>query len=473
MKNKLRLCSLMLFFVFVLQLCACSNGGNDPSSTTAGQSTTAATETTEETTTTTTVEETTIEAQKMILGNGSEQINLWSYSSEVFNFVSNYMRIHPEFSDKYKVVCYLYDSMTYQSMLNILLRKGGTDAPDIYVVECAFASDYTQGSMSEYAATYKELGIDVDAKIKDADIQQYIVDVGTRNGEVVGLTYDNSAGLMIYNYAIAKKVFGTGDPDKIEEIFGAGSGNLDKFMEASAKLKSKGYSVVSGPSEVWNMCDSSATTPWVVNGDVNLAPERENYLDVGKQLVSNGWTPNSKNWTQEWYNDMSGNKVFAYFEPAWFVNYTMQDHAKSGNWRVCTPPIGFYSGGNWILARKGTSQKEGVAELIEWMTLDTSKQGLQYSLASQKGYVTPVSSNAVMSSLKGTLKFLNNQDMFPVIINSGKCVKVSSVQKYDYTISSIFNEYASKYFDGEYDDKQRVVSSFKSAVKDRINISDV
>ena len=46
-----------------------------------------------------------------------------------------------------------------------------------------------------------------------------------------------------------------------------------------------------------------------------------------------------------------------------------------GDWRVCTPPVGFFWGGTWVLANKDTDQAEGVAELIEWITLDSSEDG--------------------------------------------------------------------------------------------------
>ena len=99
--------------------------------------------------------------------------------------------------------------------------------------------------------TYKDLGIDVDTKIKEADIAQYTVDIGTRDGEVVALGYESTSGVMIYNAAIAKDVFGTDDPEDIEKITGAGSGNWDKFFEAAEKLKKKGYAAISSPSDIW------------------------------------------------------------------------------------------------------------------------------------------------------------------------------------------------------------------------------
>ena len=482
MKKIFRVCSLGLILVYMFALCACNsknssnNGNNQTTSTSEQTSSVVTTETTEETTTETTIPETTVEVPKAIYGNGPEQINLWSYNSELLDCVRRYLQIHPEFGEKYSIVCSIY-SQSYQAMLNQTLPKGGPDAPDIYAVEAGSVAEYTKGKMAKYAATYKQLGIDVDEKIKAAEIQQYTVDVGTRDGEVIALSYKNNAGLMIYRFSIAKKVFGTGDPSKIEEIFGAGTGKLDKLLDAAAKLKKNGYALVSSPDEVWNLCDGAATTPWVVNGEIDVAPERAAYLDIGKQLVSNGYTNNTAAWTQEWFNDMKGKsktKVFAYFQPEWFLSYTLASNAAktSGDWRVCAPPAGFFTGGEWILAREGTTQKEGVAQLIEWITLDTSKTGYQYLLANDKTAKAPVVSNVVMRMSVYKPSVCKGQDLYPVIVKSSQYVSAKNIQKSSFILSTVFVDNAKRYFSGGIDDKDKAISSFKSMARDRYGMFD-
>lgn len=45
---------------------------------------------------------------------------------------------------------------------------GGAEQPDMYCAEAAFVLKYTQGDMSSYAMPYKDLGIDIDKAIADA-----------------------------------------------------------------------------------------------------------------------------------------------------------------------------------------------------------------------------------------------------------------------------------------------------------------
>ncbi|MBR5943527.1 MAG: carbohydrate ABC transporter substrate-binding protein, partial [Lachnospiraceae bacterium] len=150
--------------------------------------------------TTAETEPTETEKETMTLGTGSEHINLWSFTNEVPNMVNKYISLHPEFGEKYTVDVTIIATTNgaYQPALDAALAAGGQDAPDLYTAEAAFVLKYTQGSASQFAATYKELGIDVDAKIKEAAIAPYTIDIGSRNGEVVGLGYQATGGAMIY-----------------------------------------------------------------------------------------------------------------------------------------------------------------------------------------------------------------------------------------------------------------------------------
>ena len=94
------------------------------------------------------------------------------------------------------------------------------------MVDEDFAYKYTQGDLSRFAAAYKDLGLDVDNKVKEAEIAPYILDIGTRDGEIVGLSYESCSGAMIYRASIAREVFGTDDPAEIEKIIGVSFDDL-------------------------------------------------------------------------------------------------------------------------------------------------------------------------------------------------------------------------------------------------------
>ena len=437
-----------------------------------------------------TEEETTTDKRTMIYGTGPETINLWSFTDEIPKMVGQYIKQNPEFGEKYTVECTIIatDGGAYQTALDNALVAGGDTAPDMYAAEAAFILKYSQGDMADFAAPYKDLGINADAKIKEADIAKYSVEIGTRNGQVVALGYQATGCAMIYNAEIAKDVFGTDDPEEIEKIVGAGSGNWDKFFEAAEKLKEKGYAAVSGPGDIWNACEKSADKAWLIDGQLTIDPKREKYLDIAKTLKDNGWSNDTNSWSEGWYTDMKGEgaqKVFAYFGPAWLINYVMIGNSGGnkigegtyGQWRVCAPPVGFFWGGTWILANKDTDNKEGVAELIEWITLDCSDTGLQYLWAN--GLVDwendpntatakdTVASAVVMAKSDGTLDFCGGQNIFPAFIAGNKYASAKAMTQYDETINGYFTDAAVQYAEGNVS-REEAIENFKTNVQDNL-----
>lgn len=432
-------------------------------------------------------EETTLgEQMQIVYGEGNEIIQLWSFDDEVPNMVRLYVREHPEFAKKYQVEVTLIDndSGLYYTALSNSLVAGGDLTADIYVVDEAHLAEYTQGSKGKFASTYKDLGIDDDTGIKEADIAPYIVEAGMRNGEVAALSYMSTGCVMIYNSDIAKAVFGTDEPAEIEKIVGAGSGDWDKFMKAAAKIKEKGYVAVSGPSDLWNSCDKSADTPWIVDGEVKIDPEREKYLDLAKTITDKGYSNNTRLWSQEWARDMGGDggkKVFAFFGPSWLINDFMADRSRGlyGKWRVCVPPVYSYLNGIWILANKDSRHKEGVAELLEWITLDTSETGLQYLYAnglidwdndpSTVSKKEAVASSVVMAKSNGSSDFCGGQNIFPAIIESNKNASAKTISEYDEYCGHALMNVSLRYSFGKIK-RAEAIEEFKKEVEDYLSL---
>ena len=427
------------------------------------------------------------ETTKYIYGSGPETIKIWSYDNDLPNITSDYLSWHPDFGDKYTIECTVFNTgyEAYQKALEDVLKGGGDEEPDIYAAEASFAFKYTQGDMSKYAYTYKELGIDADAKIKEAGIAKYAIDVGSRDGEVVALGYESTGCVMIYNAEIAKDVFGTDDPYEIEKITGAGTGNWDKFLEAASRLEGKGYAAVSSSSEIWNACEKSADEGWHVKGVINVDPKRDKYLDIAKTLKDNGYSNGNKLWSSGWYQDMrgeGGKKVFAFFGPSWLINIMTTNSGGDkpgkgtyGQWRVCEPPVGFWWGGTWLLANRDTHKKEGVAAILEWITLDTSDTGFQYLLANgltdwdnnpgTPAEKRPVASAAVMARSSCKPDFCGGQDIFPAILKGSKAASGKAAQQYDDVFSGFFEDAVALYVDSVVD-REHAIIAFKTSVQD-------
>ncbi|GIO43364.1 ABC transporter substrate-binding protein [Paenibacillus apis] len=407
-------------------------------------------------------------------------INLWSFTDEIPNMTTKYLEVHPEVNVEFKTTIIATTDGAYQPALDQALAAGGKDAPDIYAAEAAFVLKYTQGDASDYAANYADLGLD-DQKVKDAGIAQYSVDIGSKEGQLKALGYQATGGAFIYRRSIAKDVFGTDDPATVKSEVGPG---WDKFYEAAAKLKAKGYGIVSGDGDIWHAIENSSEKGWIVDGKLHIDPKREEFLDLSKKLKDNGYHNDTQDWTEAWYADMSGSgaqPIFGFFGPAWLINYVMNGQVKDtdGDWAVTEPPTGFFWGGTWLLAHKDVTKdeakKQAVADFINWVTLDSSETGLQYFWANgtmkdgEQGTKDSVASSVVMSNSNGEVPLLGGQNMFDVFVPANANASGKNLTQYDETINRLWRDQVREYTAGN-KSRDDAIATFKQQVKDQLDI---
>ncbi|MCR5306918.1 MAG: ABC transporter substrate-binding protein [Oscillospiraceae bacterium] len=440
--------------------------------------------------------------------DGKKQtINLYAFTDEVPNMVKRYIETHEDFGKQYelKVTQIPTTNQEYQPALDAALKNGGVD---MFAAEAAFVKKYTQGDMSQYVSSYEDLGIqDVNDKIKSAEIAQYTVDIGTKDGKVVGLGYQATGGAFIYRRSIAKAVWGTDDPAQIKDKVGPG---WDKFWAAAAELKAKGYGIVSGDGDVWHAVENGSDKGWLTDdGKLYIDPKREQFLDISKQLTDKGWSNKTQDWTHAWYADMrdyggqneeekDGQKIvtkdsdiktadtkqiFGYFGPAWLINYvivnqvngTAKGQGTFGDWAICESPVGFFWGGTWVLGTKDSKVKDGVAKIIEWITLDTTEDGLQYKWANGTLYDKPgakdaVASAVVMKKSDGKNDLLDGQNMFEVFVPANSSAKGSTLTQYDEAINAEWRDQVRAYAKGD-KSKEAAIKDFKTVVNDKFGIA--
>ncbi len=410
-------------------------------------------------------------------------INLWTFTDEVPKMLNKYKELNPNFAYEVKPTIIATTDGAYQPALDQALAAGGADAPDIYCAESAFVLKYTQGDAYQYAASYKDLGLDVDNLLKEADIAKYTVDIGTNSdGNLVGLGYQATGGAFIYRRSIAKDVWGTDDPAVIKDKIGPG---WDKFFAAAAELKAKKYGIVSGDGDIWHAVENSSEKGWIVDGKLYIDPKREEFLDLSKKLKDNGYDNDTKDWTDAWYADMKdagAQKIFGFFGPAWLINYVMAGNSGGkkvgegtyGDWAVCEPTIGFFWGGTWVLANKSTKVPAAVGDIIKWITLDSSDKGLQYfwangTLNGPGGTKDAVASGTVMKKSDGKLDFLGGQNMFDVFVPAGQNATGTNKTQYDETINTYFRDQVREYTAGN-KTREQAIADFKQQVADNLDV---
>ena len=469
-----KLIAMLLALVMVLGLVACG-GSNAPAETKAPEAAAPA--------------ETKAPEAEAPADPGKITLNIMSFTDEVPKMVAKYLELNPDFAAKYDIKTTIVATTDglYQPALDQALAAGGADAPDLYCAEAAFILKYAQGDAAKYAAPYEDLGIDVAGDIEKAAIAQYSVDIGTRpaDGKVVALGYQATGGAFIYRRSVAIDTFGTDDPAVVAEAIGAGSGNWEKFWEAAEALKAKGYGIISGDGDLWHAVENSSATGWIVDGALNIDPKREAFLDLSKELKDKGYHNDTQDWTDGWFADMKGEGaqgIFGFFGPAWLINYTLAPNCGGtavgegtyGDWAICAPPVGFFWGGTWLLANNDSPNKEAIGQIIHWITLDCTENGLQYMWANgttfgEGGTKDCVASGTVMAMSNGELEFLGGQNMFDVFVPANQYANGKCLTQYDETINSYWRDAVRQYTAGNMT-RDEAIEFFKQQVADNLDV---
>ncbi|MCM1536516.1 MAG: ABC transporter substrate-binding protein [Clostridium sp.] len=263
------------------------------------------------------------------------------------------------------------ENNAYQNNLDTTLKKQASakadDKIDIFLVEADYALKYVD---TDYTLAVKDLGI-TDADL--ANQYQYTKDIVTDSkGVLKGVSWQGCPGVMFYSRSAAKEVFGTDDPAKVQEYVK----DWDTFATSAATLKEKGYSIVSTVNDTYRVYSNNVTSPWVVDGKINVDANIKKWVDDSKKLVDAKETNTYDLWSDDWKKGFfPEGKVFAYFGPAWLVNFSMAaDEAGSignkGDWGATEGPQGFFWGGTWICAAAGTDNSSLVKDIMLKLTTD-------------------------------------------------------------------------------------------------------
>ena len=465
-----------------------ASSADDTTTESSADDTSASEESSEDETTVSTDEE-----HALSFGKGSQVIKVYAMSNEVPNMIGEFLAKYPDLDAKYKIDA-MYcnnDNQGYETKLNAALKAGGDTAPDLYVAEADYILPYTRGDFEAYAADYKDFIDDLDNKIKTAGIAGYTVDLGSNSeGTLKALCYQCTGGAFIYRRSIAKEVFGSDDQKTVEAAIGAGTQSWDKFWEAAEKLKEKNIAIISGLGDIWNVCEKASSTPWVVDGKLKIDKSREEYIEIAKKLIDNGYTNDTTAWQPAWNADMINageKKVFGWFGPAWLINYVIAaqcktddkpDEAKGwGDFAVCVPPVGFWWGGSWLCANKNAvaddAKKEFIQKFIEWVTLDCTKDGLQYGWANQTLSITAakdtVASDTVMKMSDGSMEFLGGQNPFQIFVDATSYASSKCKCEYDADLNGTFQNIVNEYAHG----KIASVDDVKAKLKDAAEALDI
>ena len=337
----------------------------------------------------------------------------------------------------------------YQDKLDEVLAQQASaktdDKVDIFLVEPDYALKYTD--------TPYTLDIKADLGFTDADLSkqfQYTKDLATAGGKLKGLLWQCCPGGVIYRRSIAKKLFGTDDPDVVQKKINTWS----DFDKVAALAKSKGYYMVSGSDDNYRVFSDNMKSPWVVNGKINIDDSIREWVAQQKLYADKGYTNGASLWSwEQWDGAKKDGKVFCYFGPAWYIDYCLAPQVGDaysgsyGDWAFCKGPQGFNWGGTLICAAAGTDNIDLIKDIMSKLCTDDT---IMTRIAKNEGdFVNNENAMTAVANSDYGNPFLGGQNHIKFFIDSAKSIDRSTISPYDQGMNEELQYAMHDYFNGD------------------------
>ena len=181
-------------------------------------------------------------------------------------------------------------------------------------------------------------------------------------------------------------------------------------------------------------------------------------------MVEAGQTGTHELWSDDWSKGFfPEGKVFAYFGPAWLVNFSMAAAEEGsigyqGGWGAATGPQGFFWGGTWICAATGTDNAATIKDIIMQLTANeeimkdividdddfVNNKPAMEGMASGATKVMDESGNEVEYSSK----ILGGQNPLGMYCDGAGSIDLAYLSIYDQGCNEEFQSAMKNYFDG-------------------------
>lgn len=364
-----------------------------------------------------------------------------------------------------------YQNALDEALLNQADAKAD-DKVDMFLVEADYILKYVN---SDSTLDLKEIGITDEDMSKQYDYTKVIAQ--DTNGLQKGISWQGCPGLYIYRRSIAKEVLGTDDPAEVQKAIN----DWDSFDKTAAKMKEKGYYMVSGFDDTYRTFSNNVSAPWVDGDKVVIDPNMEKWIEQTKDYTDKGYNQKTILWAAEWASGQGPEgKVFGYFMPAWGVDFTMAKNSLEkaeadggkqeagngsfGDWAATTGPESYNWGGTWICAAAGTDNADIVADIMKTICCDDDTMK---KIVEEKNDF--VNNKTIMEALaKSDYKsaFLGGQNPLQMYCDAAEKVDMSKISPYDQGLNESLQTSMHDYFNGTVD-KETAMKNFFTSIKEK------
>lgn len=379
--------------------------------------------------------------------DSSKKIYAYCWDADFANKMNVVLDKYPQYKDYVEIIVTGQGGTTYEYKTTIdTAFSNGNKYPSIIAADNDVAKLWSE----EPSKTVPLASIGITDEMY-ANAYNFSKQYGLYSGQLTCMTWQACPGTFIYRTDIAEEVFGTSDPDDIQEILD----DWVKFFDAAEVLKEHGYYMISGYDDIKNAIYDSQTSSFVETVDgletLKLDSCVDTYLNKAKYLYDNEYVDKtSEMWSSSWAANMTKDgKVFGYFGSPWFFGSMQDMGAEEGKWNCCVGPQAYHWGGTYVMAGKESNNKELQAFLIYSLCCDAD---IAYDIAVKYGDCVnnKEANERLIKEGVGGSPILNNQNPVETLVEAACKLDMTHVTYADSAIKSYVDEAAKGYVNGSF-----------------------
>lgn len=329
------------------------------------------------------------------------------------------------------------------------------DRIDLYVVGENYLRDYVEKGYS--LDVIEDVGLTAqDLADQFPYTQQMALD---KEGRLKAVSWQAAPGVFAYRRSIAMEVLGTDDPEKVQEAVN----DWDAFAQTAELAAEKGYYMLSGYDDAYQVYADNVSSPWVEDGYLNIDPHLEEWAVQTREFAENGYIHGTEQWSDEWREDHTGDgEVFGFFYSSWGIQYTLQNKAEgntesegeeesdvtsaAGDYAVCKGPEPSHFGGQWIIAAPGSGDTERIRSIMRTMTCDPAV--MKKITSDIHEFTNTVSGMKELAESDYKAEVLGGQNPLPVFVEVAQELNQRYLTSYDDDLDTGFQVSMQDYFLG-------------------------
>jgi hypothetical protein len=416
------------------------------------------------------------EAQKEEPGKEGKVVNIYVWNDEFKARYEDYYASKLPAGYTVNFVTTPSENNAYQNALDeALLNQADAkadDKVDMFLVEADYILKYVN---SDSTLDLKEVGVTEQDMSKQFDYTKVIAQ--DTKGAQKGISWQGCPGLYIYRRSIAKEVLGTDDPAEVQKAIN----DWDSFDKTAAKMKDKGYYMVSGFDDTYRTFSNNVSAPWVNGDKVVIDPKIEKWIDQTKNYTDKGYNQKTVLWAAEWASGQGPEgKVFGYFMPAWGVDFTIAKNSLAkaeadggkqevgngtfGDWAATTGPESYNWGGTWLCAAAGTDNADIVADIMK--TICTDDATMKKIVEEKNDFVNNKTVMEALAKSDYKSNFLGGQNPMQMYYDAAEKIDMSKISPYDQGLNESIQTAMHDYFNGTVD-KDTAMKNFYTSIKEK------